>query len=107
MPPRREFWITRAREATEKAIDSDLTGEQKLRDYLKVSYAFFFEAHEISMIEDGIREGSFQKTNVKVTAKTIHNCLTGYLLSSISETRKPIDLQLPGAFEDMCIKLLK
>ncbi len=140
MPRRREFWITRAREATEKAIDSDLTGEQKLRDYLKISYALFFEAHEISMtimtlhylagieekyriintqikdiaqeriasmIEDGIRDGSFQKTNVKVAAKTIHNCLTGYLLSSISETRKPIDLQLPGALEDMCIKLLK
>lgn len=134
------YWITRAREATEKAIDSDLTGEQKLRDYLKVSYALFFEAHEISMtimtlhylagieekyriintqikdiaqeriasmIEDGIRDGSFQKTNVKVAAKTIHNCLTGYLLSSISETRKPIDLQLPGALENMCIKLLK
>lgn len=134
------YWITRARDVTEKALDPKLTGEQKLRSYLKISHDLFFEAHEISMtimtlhylagieekyrvintqiknvaqdriakmIEEGIKDGSFQKTNSKLAAKTIHNCLTGYLLSSISETKKPIDLQLPAALEDMCIKVLK
>jgi AcrR family transcriptional regulator len=134
------YWITRARDVTEKAIDPNLSGEQKLRNYLKVSYDLFFEAHEISMtimtlhylagveekyrvintqikdiaqerigkmIEDGIKDGSFKKTNVKLAAKTIHNSLNGYLLSSIAETKKPIDLQAPAALEEMCIKFLK
>ncbi len=134
------YWITRARLATEKAVDKSGTGEEKLRNYLKVSYDLFFEAHEISMtimtlhylaaveeryriintqikdvaqeriagmIEEGIMDGSFKKTNVRLAAKTIHNCLYGYLLSSLTETKKPIDVQLQSALEDICIKFLK
>lgn len=43
------YWITRAREVTEKAVDESGTGEAKLRNYLKVSHDLFFEKQEISM----------------------------------------------------------
>jgi AcrR family transcriptional regulator len=134
------YWVARARVATEEAITQAGTGEQKLRNYLKVSHELFFEAHEISMtwmtlhylagieeryrvinteikdiaqsriasmIEDGIKDGSFKNTNVKLAAKTIHNTLTGYLLSALSETKRPLSLQAQSALEEMCIKYLK
>lgn len=134
------YWIGRAIEFTEKAIDPSATGEQKLRSYLRVSHQLFFESHEISMIvmtlhylagveeryriinsqmkeraqeriakmiEEGIQDGSFTKTNIKLAAKMIHNNLTGYLLSSLSETRKPSDVAVPAALEEMNIRLLK
>ena len=113
------YWVGRARIATEEALDKSGTGQQKLRNYLKVSRDLFFESHEVSMtiltlqylagleeryrlinseiknvaqeriariIEDGIMDGSFKKTNSTLAAKTIHNSLMGSLLSSLSET---------------------
>ena len=134
------YWVGRARIATEEALDKSGTGQQKLRNYLKVSRDLFFESHEVSMtiltlqylagleeryrlinseiknvaqeriariIEDGIMDGSFKKTNSTLAAKTIHNSLMGSLLSSLSETKNPIDLQVPAELEEFCIKFLK
>ena len=133
------YWISRARVGTEKALEKPQSAEKKLRNYLKISYELFFEKHEISItiltlhylagtnekyrlinsqikqvaqeriagiIEAGISDGSFRKLNSKIAAKTIHNCLMGYLLCSVSTTTQPIDLQLPDALEDLCMSML-
>ena len=58
-------------------------------------------------IEEGIKDKSFKKVNTKLVAKTIHNSLMGYLLSSITETSKPSDLELPAFLEEMCLGLVR
>jgi AcrR family transcriptional regulator len=60
-----------------------------------------------SIIEEGIHDGSFKKVNSTVVAKTMHNALMGYLLSSISEIKSPTDLQLPEALADLCLSMVR
>lgn len=60
-----------------------------------------------AIIEEGIADGSFNKVNSKLVAKTIHNSLMGYLLSSVTEIGTAADLQLPDFLADMCLALLK
>lgn len=58
------------------------------------------------IIQDGIADTSFRKVDVRATAKTIHNNLTGLLIASVTELRKPSDLNLPQFFEDYSLNLV-
>ncbi len=57
-------------------------------------------------ITAGIADGSFRKVDAPLVAKTIHNNLVGYLLSSVTEISKPADLQMPKVLEDTCLSLV-
>lgn len=59
-----------------------------------------------AIIEEGIKDGSFKKVNVRLIAKTIHNNLMGYLLSSVTEIKHASDLQLPELMIQSCLKLV-
>jgi AcrR family transcriptional regulator len=54
----------------------------------------------------GVKDGSFREMEVPLMARTIHNNLVGYLLSSVTEPTKPSDLQLPKTLEDSCLYLV-
>jgi AcrR family transcriptional regulator len=58
------------------------------------------------IINAGIADGSFRKVDVPLLSKTIHNCLVGYLLSSVTEISKPSDLQLAPILEDCCLSFV-
>lgn len=59
------------------------------------------------IISEGMSDGSFKKVNARLAAKMLHNCLMGYLLSSITETSKPSDLRLPDMLADLCVNFVK
>ncbi len=54
----------------------------------------------------GVDEGSFKPVDVTAMAKTIHNSLVGYLLSTCTEIQKPSDLSLSKILEDSCLALV-
>jgi AcrR family transcriptional regulator len=58
------------------------------------------------ILQAGVSDGSFRKIDIPLTAKTIHNSLVGYLISSITEISKPSDLQLPRELEAACVALV-
>lgn len=59
-----------------------------------------------AIIEEGMKDGSFKKVNAKAVAKTMHNSLMGYLLSSITEPHQPLDLQLPDLLVEFCLSMV-
>ncbi len=58
------------------------------------------------MIEEGIKDGSFQSVNAELTAKVIHNSLVGFVISSVTEANNPLWLKLPQELEKTCLQLL-
>lgn len=58
------------------------------------------------IITEGIQTGRFKKVDPYLTAKTIHNTLVGYLVSTVTEIRKPADLALPKMMEDTCLSMI-
>ena len=59
------------------------------------------------IIEDGITDGSFEKVDVALIAKTIHNNLVGNVLSAITETPQGFHLKLPLKLEDSALELVR
>jgi AcrR family transcriptional regulator len=53
------------------------------------------------ILEDGVKEGVFTVADAQTTAKTIHNALVGFLLSSVTESKKPSHLDLPRALDEL------
>ncbi len=64
------------------------------------------QARIAQMIQAGIDNHSFIKVDVRATAKTIHNNLTGLLIASVTELKKPSDLHLADFFEDYSLSLV-
>jgi AcrR family transcriptional regulator len=58
-------------------------------------------------IDEGMADGSFRKVNSRLVAKTIHNTLMGFLMSSVTEVSHPSDLQLPDIMIELCVSLVK
>lgn len=58
------------------------------------------------IIDEGIQDGSFKKVNSRIVAKTMHNSLMGYLLSTISEPQLPESLHLPDALTELCLSMV-
>ncbi len=59
-----------------------------------------------NILQAGIDDQSFKKVDVRATAKTIHNNLTGLLIASVSELKKPSDLHLSDFFEEYSLSLV-
>lgn len=57
-------------------------------------------------IDEGRNDGSFRAVHPRLTAKTIHNCLMGMLLSSVTEQNDPRDLALPEMLTDLCLDMV-
>ncbi len=75
-----------------KVINSDIKTAAQLRIAL--------------ILQAGIDNHSFKKVDVRATAKTIHNNLTGLLIASVTELKKPSDLHLSRFFEDYSLSLV-
>jgi AcrR family transcriptional regulator len=59
-----------------------------------------------AIIQAGIDDGSFRKIDARLYAKTMHNSLVGFLLSSVTEISQPSDLQLAQIVEDTCLQMV-
>ena len=58
------------------------------------------------ILKAGVEDRSFRQLDAGLIAKTMHNSLVGYLLSSVTEINKPSDLQLSRILEDSLLSLV-
>jgi len=132
--------FVQVREKTEKALAPEMSAEDRIKTYLKISFKLFKESPENSrlylmlhylanirddiralnseikriaekriagMLSEGVKDGTFEIVNIPLAAKTIHDALVGFLLSSVSEDRPFSDKASLSQLEKMILSSVR